>query len=280
MTICIAVKVNDCLVFVTDSASSILNTDGNGNKAIMRVYDNGHKLFNLIRGKPVAAMTCGLGNFGSRSISTIAKEIRHELESGSAGIDPNAYTMEEIANFCFDHFKNLYQHLDQTLAAEASFSFFLGGISSGQSGSELWKCGFDGGAEIAPICISGEDDCGIAWDGQPEACVRLVTGISSQTRSILEGAGVAPEDAAGVTHMLAQASEVMLLEPSMPIQDAIDLAKFLAETTVSFVRFLPGANTVGGDLDIAAVTKFEGFRWIKRKHFYPVELNRETDHDR
>lgn len=64
----------------------------------------------------------------------------------------------------------------------------------------------------------------------------------------------------------------------MPMQDAIDLARFLAETTVSFVRFTPGANTVGGDLDIGSVTKFEGFRWIKRKHYYPSSLNMEPSH--
>jgi len=79
VTICIAVKVHECLVFVTDSASSSVTTDGNGNQAVVRVYDHGHKLFNLIRGQPVAAMTCGLGNFGRQSISTIAKEIRREI---------------------------------------------------------------------------------------------------------------------------------------------------------------------------------------------------------
>jgi hypothetical protein len=30
---------------------------------------------------------------------------------------------------------------------------------------------------------------------------------------------------------------------------------------------------VGGPIEIAAITKHEGFRWIQRKHFYPAGLN-------
>jgi len=65
----------------------------------------------------------------------------------------------------------------------------------------------------------------------------------------------------------------------MPVQDAIDLAQFLVTTTINFTKFLPGANTVGGAVDIATVTRHEGFKWIKRKLYYSAELNPlETDH--
>ncbi len=44
---------------------------------------------------------------------------------------------------------------------------------------------------------------------------------------------------------------------------------------------VPGADIVGGETDIATVTKHEGFKWIRRKHYYPPELNlMETDHVR
>ncbi|RUX21788.1 hypothetical protein EOA27_05100 [Mesorhizobium sp. M2A.F.Ca.ET.037.01.1.1] len=278
MTICIAVKVHDCLVFVADSASSMVTTDAAGNQIVMRVYDNGHKLFNLIRGRPVAAMTCGLGNFGNSSISTIAKEIRHEIASGAAGIDLQVYTIKQVADYAFGRFSALFAALPDPVRNASSFTFFVGGYSAGAAGSELWKMQLTGATVIAPQLIAGEQDCRIEWDGQPDACVRLVLGISPQTTAILTQAGISAQDAAALTQQIAQASQAQLLEPSMPVQDAIDLARFLAETTVSFVRFLPGANTVGGDLDVATVTKFEGFRWISRKHYYPMGLNVETNH--
>jgi hypothetical protein len=39
------------------------------------------------------------------------------------------------------------------------------------------------------------------------------------------------------------------------------------------VRFMPGHDTVGGETDMAVVTKHEGFKWVQRKHYYPLELN-------
>ena len=79
--------------------------------------------------------------------------------------------------------------------------------------------------------------------------------------------------------MVRASSERYLYDPRMPIQDAIDLAQYLVDVAKGFSRFLPGADTVGGDTDVAVVTRHERFKWIKRKHFYPVNLNTETDHD-
>lgn len=76
-----------------------------------------------------------------------------------------------------------------------------------------------------------------------------------------------------VTKILLSALQAPLIAPPMPIQDAIDLAEFLVDLTIKFSRFMPGASTVGGPIDIAAITKHEGFRWIKRKHYYSVAVN-------
>jgi 20S proteasome alpha/beta subunit len=280
MTICIAVKVHDCMVFVTDSASSSLGTDANGNTGVSRVYNNGHKLFNLARGYPVFAMTCGVGNFGNSSISTIAKGIRHDIECGETDVKLDDLSIEQVAKYCHSIFQPLYDEMPPEFKQAASFSLFVGGYSSGANGSELWKIQFSGDNTPEPSLIAAEDDCSIFWDGQPEACTRLVSGISPHTQSVLMSVGLKPEDAIAVTDRIRASSVADILYAAMPVQDAVDLGQFLAETTSSFVKFLPGANTVGGDLDIATVTKYEGFKWIKRKHYYPRSLNRETDHDK
>jgi len=276
MTICVGVKVNDGIVFVSDSASSLVQTDGAGNQIIERVYNHGNKVFNLYRGLPIAGMTCGLGAFGNESISTIAKGIRQELMAG--GVDPGNYSVEQVATFAYDRFLAKFQALPPAVTAAASFEFFVGGCASGNGGSEIWKFQFANGQTPAPSCIVANGVPSIIWAGQPEACVRLVLGISSKTAAVLQAAGLTEEQAVAATQAIRAESEASLLHPAMPIRDAIALGEFLAQTTASFVKFLPGADTVGGELDIATVTKYEGFRWIRRKHFYPPELNRETDH--
>ena len=75
MTICVAVKVHDCLVFAADSALSLVE----GGETV-NVYSHGNKVFNLIfKGLPVCAMFCGMGNIGRSSISSLAKELEAQL---------------------------------------------------------------------------------------------------------------------------------------------------------------------------------------------------------
>ena len=64
--------------------------------------------------------------------------------------------------------------------------------------------------------------------------------------------------------------------PAMPIKDAIDLVKFLADISVNSSRFVPGSQVIGGSIDIAVITKHEGFKWIQRKHYYDKDLNLTT----
>jgi hypothetical protein len=65
----------------------------------------------------------------------------------------------------------------------------------------------------------------------------------------------------------------------MPIQDAIELAEFLVHTAIMFSRFTPGPQAVGGPIEIAAITKHEGFKWIRRKHYFHSEFNPEPHND-
>ena len=75
MTIVVTVRVNDGIVLAADSATSF--SDSNGN--IAKVYNNANKIFNLVKGWPVGAMTYGAGSIGSASISTLSKDLRKHL---------------------------------------------------------------------------------------------------------------------------------------------------------------------------------------------------------
>ena len=53
----------------------------------------------------------------------------------------------------------------------------------------------------------------------------------------------------------------------------------MAETLVNLVSFRKQvtmeAETVGGPIDVAVITKGDGFIWIKRKHYFKPELNHQ-----
>jgi hypothetical protein len=85
--------------------------------------------------------------------------------------------------------------------------------------------------------------------------------------------GVPTAQMPAVMQVIDAALNTPLWIPPMPIQDAIDLAEFLVDLTIKWKRFTPGAPTVGGPIEIAAITKHEGFKWIRRKHYYSRDLN-------
>jgi hypothetical protein len=59
----------------------------------------------------------------------------------------------------------------------------------------------------------------------------------------------------------------------MPKQDVIELAEALVSITAVERNASSQQATVGGPVDIAFITKHEGFVWIKRKHYFAPDLN-------
>ncbi len=100
-------------------------------------------------------------------------------------------------------------------------------------------------------------------------------GVGTRTGEALEALGLDKNTAGDTALKLAQILQAPLFLPAMPIQDAIDLAAFLVETASKFVHFSLRPATVGGPIEVATITKHEGFKWINRKHYYSVEFNRE-----
>lgn len=281
MTVCVAVRVNDSMVFAADSASTLEARKPNGESVVVNVYRHGDKIFNLYKGLPVVAMTCGMGHIGDRAISSLAKDLRRRLVDGGPGwrIRPQSYTVEEIAErakaFLFDE---RYKAVNPTPPNPHLFEFWIGGYSSGSEAHDLRKITISNG-NCTVEQLGNEGSCGIRWGGQPEAITRLIKGFSPGLSAELQAGGMSQADADNLDLFIKTKFEVNLAQPAMPVQDAIDLAEFLAETTKGFFRFKLGADTVGGDTDVAVVTRHEGFKWIKRKHYYPSYLNPlETDH--
>lgn len=280
MTVCVAVKVHDCIVFAADSATSLSEADANGQHHIVNIYENANKVFNLHKGLPICAMTAGIGNFGPSSISTMSKDLRRLFSSDDANwkIDPNNYTIEEVAKkarrYFFDDRFSSVQPLPQ-----GTFDYWIGGYSSDAELGEIWQIQIQNGTCSAPIIVADRDQTTIQWGGQPEAINRLLLGYGQALPQALLDAGLDPSNLDGLLRHIVAKSQANVLSAAMPVIDAIRLAEFLVDTTKKFVQFLPGGNTVGGAVDVATVTKHEGFKWISRKHFYNRQFNPlETDH--
>lgn len=281
MTVCVALKVHDCIVFVADSATTLTVNNGDNQSVVANIYDHANKVFKLHKGLPIAAMTAGIGNIGMCSISTLSKDLRKLLSSSDTdwSIDPTNYSIEEVAKKAR---KYLYEERFLSLKEPpmGTFQYWVGGYSSGQDVGEIWKIEIQDGQCAEPLCEADRSAPSmISWGGQTEAINRLLMGYGQALPDALIAIGLKAEVLPQCMQAIGMRTQAALQNPAMPTRDAIDLARFLAETQKQFTRFSIGSNTVGGELDIATVTKHEGFKWIQRKHYYKRALNPlETDH--
>jgi hypothetical protein len=114
--------------------------------------------------------------------------------------------------------------------------------------------------------MQGAQDFGIRWDEESKALSRLIFGLGSGFEDAAVSSGVTREAARELHAQLSPSLFELLFVEAMPIRDAVDLARFLVEATIGFVKFsVARPKTVGGSIAIATITKHEGFPWVQRQ---------------
>lgn len=60
---------------------------------------------------------------------------------------------------------------------------------------------------------------------------------------------------------------------ALPFDELSNLCESLIKVTSIKRKVQPDLETVGGDVDVAIITKGDGFIWTKRKHYFNADLN-------
>jgi hypothetical protein len=292
MSIAVLIGVHDGLVLAADSASTLLiNAAPQGGQIeAANVYDNANKIFNLVKGKPLGCATFGSGSIGNASIGTLIKDFRLKLSASDPTknefkFDVTNYTMEQVAGLLAKFLAEECQKLKPAELAAITIGFLVGGYSSGDSLGESWSVEIQQGIAGTPTKLREKDQPGASWGGQGEVLQRIVLGFSQGLFDVLSQVSQPTRPPQQIMQelgpLLAANLQAPLVFAPMPIQDAIDLGRFLVHAAIMFSRFLPGPQVVGGPIEIAAITKHEGFKWISRKHYYDPQQffeNREPIH--
>lgn len=279
MTIAISLKVNDGVVLATDSASTMKSRTQDGKVDVINIYNNANKLFNLHKRLPIGAVVYGSGSIGHASISTLAKDFRKRITEGEATwkVDPSSYTVEEVVQkfkkFIYDDsYLSVFKNWKSDFPL---LGFIIVGYSVNESLPEVWTIDISkDGTCSGPILAKSKDQIGWNAGGAPEAISRLYFGYSMKLRDTLVEAGLDDPIISKVLQLCKARLETPFVVAPMPIQDAIDLAVFLVETTINYTKYAPGDLIVGGPIEVAAITKHEGFKWIQRKHYYKFDINK------
>ena len=270
MTICVGVKVRDCIVFAADSAVSMVTTTSGGEQVVQNIWNHGIKVYDIHEELPIVAMSCGSGNLGPSSISELVKYFRNELWRGKVGwaLPLDDYRMQDVAT-------KAAEYLGQLATKNETMEFYVGGYGSDAAFGEIWRFSIAGSETTVPaLLVEQQTDAYVLWGGGgSEALNRLVLGRDADIPAFLAKLGVSAEHIQDIDNFAYRP----LVDPAMPVRDAINLARFLVDVAKGYSAFAPGANSVGGETDIAIVTRHEGFKWIRRKRYYDVDLNPRGD---
>jgi hypothetical protein len=288
LTIAISIKINDGLVLASDSASTVLGQGPDGQLGVVNVYNNASKIFNLRKGFPIGAITWGAGSIGQASISTIIKDLRQAFTGKSKArpdleLKSHEYTVESVAHrlkeFVFDE---LYEPAFKSNSQKPDLGFIVAGYSANDDPmADEFQIEIKNGTCIGPTRLRPQDQSGLTAGGETEALNRLMLGTASELPQVLRDLLKVPQaQTPQVVQAIQQRLMIPLLLPAMPLQDAVDLGEFLVDLTIRFSRFQLGPPTVGGPVEIAAISKHEGFRWIRRKYYFDRAFNPEEEFTR
>jgi len=275
MTIAIVIHINDGVVLAADSASTFsIGPAQNGRTLVQNIYENACKVFNLRKGHPIGAITWGIGSIGYSSVATLVKDYRTSLEEkadrNELGEELNVKDLaEDFRQFISSEYEEAFKNWEAK--QRRPLGFVIVGYSCRKPLPESWMMVFEGKAKCR--LSKATDIGGIFCAGEAEPILRMCRGYSDGVTQILRDAKI---DGVKIKSIVSQCKEKLaapIIAPAMPIQDAIDLASFLAETAKQFSRFKMGAPVVGGPIETATITKHEGFKWIQRKHYYRADLN-------
>jgi hypothetical protein len=291
LSIALIVGVHDGIVLATDSASTLITTQPGGQNqppipVALNVYENANKIFNLVKGMPLGCATYGSGSIGNASIATLVKDLRRKLTEGGFGFDRQNYTIEQLCGILGKFLEDECAKTGMPAIIEnTNAGFFVGGYSSGADLGESWFVEISRGKARAAVKLRADEDVGLSWGGEGgEVVQRIVLGFSPQIPQVLAEVMQPPQSPAAIHQAVVPLLQARLQAPlvfaPMPIQDAIDLGRFLVHAAINFSRFLPGPQVVSGPIEIAAITKHEGFKWINRKYYFDKEKNpEEIQHD-
>ena len=229
--------------------------------AVQATYDNATKLLKVKGHDYVATVTFGLGAIGGNQPRT-AHSFLPELETEMAN-QPRMY-VQDFAQRLGDFFYQQYT-LSMPAGSTDVMSFFVAGYNENEAYGRTYKIQIPPQSSGALTPIEQQaNQFGISWGGQTQITTRLLNGHDPGLIEHIKNRFTIPEPDMVQT---IQAAQVGLKTPYqfLPLQDCVDLSILLVRTTSQLMRYMVESRGVGGAIDVATVTRNEGFSYVQTK---------------
>jgi len=269
MSIIISVAIPEGIVIAADSRQSYINARGNTRVG----SDFGSKVFQLT--PRVGVATFGWAFLQLQNVNTLIS-IGALIEDFRITINADI-NVSEAASLLSSYFQQIYDYDITTLrwnpapVGQIALGFQVVGYNNNSTIGEIFFCPIPPGDSSL---LRNTNNPGCNWNGQTDVVTRLVLGFDPRIENLpfIQHTFANPIPNQPSIQSQINGLQYIINWASLTLQDAIDFAVLMVDSTIKMQRFsdgifmnpgdLPGC---GGEIDIAAITHRDGFRWIKRK---------------
>jgi hypothetical protein len=259
MSLGIVIKGPEGLVLAAESRVTLQVKQQTG-EIISVNFDNAQKVLKFSGSHlHVGAVTFGAGGIGLRSASSFMPEFESTLDIRR----PKVFDFAKKLSSFYSGQWNTWKETAPNEYKGPPMSFVVGGYNEAEPYGRVYQ--FDIPSAPDPKETQDMNNFGITWGGQREIVDRLLAGFDTRVLNVAK-------DVLSITDDEVKRLVIGLAPLQMPIpvqylalQDCVNLALFFIRTTIEAQKLTVGIRGVGGPIDVATITRTDGFSWVQRK---------------
>jgi len=262
----IVFKGPEGIVLAADSRVTLSTEQQAGaNKVLSHsTFDNATKLLKINGQEFVGVVTYGLGAVGQKEPRTphsFIPEFEEELYNGKE--KKTRLSVENFSKKLSEFFMNQWTKIMPKNYSGPDIHFLVGGYNSKDPYGKIFE--FTIPSKSKPI-ETNKDVFGVKWGGQLEYTNRLIKGFDPKALQLVKDFLKLSDKQTGdlLNHLEGNLS-LPIPYQFLPLQDCVDLSIFLIRTTIQLQTFTVGVRGVGGAIDVATITRTDGFSAIQQK---------------
>jgi len=267
MSLGIAFKGPEGIVLAADSRVTLNNAFAQPNGQTMVIastFDNATKLLKVKGQDFVGAVTYGVGALGQKEPRT-AHSFIPEFESMLNKKYPGKrLKVEEFAQELSSFFLAQWNAHMQGANPQGDLVFLVGGYDEGSPYGRVFDVFIPSKPKPNEL-YAAPGQFGAAWGGQREHVDRLLNGYDSRVLDLAQTEFSLDASKKEEFKKKLAPLTTPIPYPFLPLQDSVDLSIFLIRTTIRIQTWMIGIRGVGGAIDVATITKTDGFRAVQAK---------------
>lgn len=233
---------------------------------IPATFDNATKLLKIDRQNFVGVVTYGLGAIGMKEPRT-AHSYMPEFDVWLAKNISKRLTVKEfskeLSNFFMEQWNN--SDMPKQLPPGNDIVFLIGGYDQRATYGKIFEVIIPSKPEPKEF-YENKGEFGIVYGGQKNFISRLLHGYDNAIiADILKYLKLSGDKQKEFMENLKKTQIKQIPYAFLPLQDCIDVSIFLIRTTMLMQKWLVDIRGVGGAIDVAVITKTEGFKEIQQK---------------